>query len=218
MNFIPIDLKTWPRVQMFHYFSRMAPTGYSITVKMDVTRLLGSLKAAHRKFFPTYLYLVTKCLNQQQEFKIAFQGESLGCYDTLTPLYASFHPDDKTFSLMWTTYDEDYETFYRNYLDHQRRFGENHGLLSQPITPPPNACTVSCVPWIDFQHFAVHSYDCKPYFFPSVEAGKYDQSPDGRMLLPLSLTCHHATTDGYHVHLFLEELQQEMDTFVPSAI
>ena len=216
MLFHPIDLATWPRGQMFYYFSQMAPTGYSITVDLDVTRLRETLNRANRKFFPTYLYLATKCLNRQQEFKIAYQEKTLGYYETLTPLYASFHEDDKTFSLMWTEYDADYEIFYQNYLSNQRRFGGNHGVLSQPQTPPPaNAYTVSCVPWISFQHFAVHSYDCKPYFFPSVEAGKIYTSPEGRQLLPLSLTCHHATTDGYHVDVFLKDLQREMDAFQP---
>lgn len=214
MIFYPIDLKTWPQGQMFYYFSKMAPTGYSITVDLDVTRLLETLKEKNRKFFATYLYLVTKCLNAQQEFKIAYQGETLGYYDTLTPLYASFHDDDKTFSLMWTEYSEDYEEFYRNYLTNQEHFGGNHGVLCQPQTPPPaNAYTVSCVPWISFRHFAVHSYENKPYFFPSVEAGKIYTAPEGKKLLPLSLTCHHAATDGYHVDVFLKQLQREMDRF-----
>ena len=39
MNFTPIDLQTWPRGQMFNYFSQMAPTGYSMTVQVDVTAL-----------------------------------------------------------------------------------------------------------------------------------------------------------------------------------
>lgn len=71
--------------------------------------------------------------------------------------------------------------------------------------PPPNAYTVSCIPWVTFSHFAVHSYDNKPNYFPSVEAGKVYAKGE-RMLMPLSLTCHHATTDGYHVHRFLEAL------------
>ena len=214
MKFEPIDLRTWPRGQMFCYFSQMAPTSYSITVDMDVTALRRTLKEAGRKFFPTYLWLVTKCLNEQQEFKIAYQDKILGYYDTLTPLYASFHQDDKTFSLMWTEFDADYQVFYRRYCENQETFGKNHGVLSQPhVTPPANAYTVSCVPWISFKHFAVHSRENKPYFFPSVEAGKIFRSPDGRELLPLSLTCHHAATDGYHVDVFLKRLQQLMDEF-----
>lgn len=173
MKFTPIDIKTWPRGQMFYYFSKMAPTSYSITVEVDVTELLETLKTAQRKFFPTYLWLVTKCLNRQQEFKIAYQGETLGYYEKLTPLYASFHDDDKTFSLMWTEYDDDYNVFYQNYCTNQEQFGKNHGVLCQPQTPPPNAYTVSCVPWISFKHFAVHTHDNKPYFSRQLRQEKY---------------------------------------------
>lgn len=39
MTFTPIDLRTWPRAQVFTYFSKMAPTGYSLTVDVDVTAM-----------------------------------------------------------------------------------------------------------------------------------------------------------------------------------
>lgn len=212
-QFTSIDLNTWNRGQIFYYFSKMAPTGYSVTVKLDITKMKTALKEKNLKFFPAYLWLVTKTLNLQQEFRIAERDGQIGYYDHLTPLYASFHEDDKTFSLMWTEYEDDFRTFYDAYLDHQRKYGENHGVLAQSgMLPPPNAYTVSCVPWISFQHFAVHSYENKPYFFPSVEAGKFFME-NGRLLMPLSITCHHATTDGYHVSQFLEQLQMEADRF-----
>lgn len=50
------------------YFSKMAPTGYSITVNVDVTRLRQKTKEQGIKFFPVYLWLVTKNLNSQMEF------------------------------------------------------------------------------------------------------------------------------------------------------
>ena len=71
---------------------------------------------------------------------------------------------------------------------------------------------VSCLPWVNFSHFSVHSYEKKDYFFPSVEAGEMTES-HGKWNIPLSLTCHHATTDGWHVHRFLESLQSDMDSF-----
>jgi len=213
MHFTPIDLQTWPRGQMFYYFSNIAPTGYSLTVNVDVTNLRRTLKGANCKFFPAYLWLVTKNLNRQTEFKIAVQDGVLGFYDTLTPLYAAFHEDDHTFSLMWTTYTEDFPQFHQAYLENQAQFDSNHGILSQPLTPPPqNAYTVSCLPWVSFTHFAVHSYENKPYYFPSVEAGKFFEQ-NGKILMPLSVTCHHASTDGYHVKCFLDALQDDMDNF-----
>lgn len=213
MTFTPIDLQSWPRGQMFYYFSKMAPTGYSMTVNIDVTALRRAVKKASLKFFPAYLWLVTKSLNDQTEFKVAEKDGVLGYYDTLTPLYASFHEDDHTFSLMWTEYTDSFLQFYAAYTENQRRFGHVHGVLCQPQTPPPtNAYTVSCIPWVDFTHFAVHSFENKPYYFPSVEAGKFFERDD-RILMPLSMTCHHATTDGYHVKRFLESLQNDINDF-----
>lgn len=212
-NFTPIDLQKWERGQIFYYFAKMAPTGYSLTVKLDVTKMKDALDCAGMKFYPAYLWLITRTLNRQKEFRMAEKDGQLGYYDSLTPLYAIFHEDDKTFSLMWTRYDDDLRTFYNTYIDDQKRYGRNHGVLAQPgMLPPPNAYTVSCVPWISFDHFSVHSYENKPYYFPSVEAGKF-VSEGGKLLMPLSITCHHATTDGYHVRMFLEELQAEADRF-----
>lgn len=211
--FTPIDLHTWKRGRMFYYFSKLAPTGYSLTVDIDITHMREVLKKANLKFFPAYLWIVTKTLNMQQEFKIAEKDGMTGYYESLTPLYAAFHDDDKTFSLMWTEYNDDFMLFYDSYIEDQTKYGKNHGVLAQnDRLPPPNAYTVSCVPWVSFKHFAVHSYENKPYYFPSVEAGKFVRE-NGKTIMPLSITCHHAATDGYHVSLFLKALQSEIDSF-----
>ena len=63
---------------------------------------------------------------------------------------------------------------------------------------------------MEFTHFAVHSYENKPYYFPSVEAGRFFER-GGRTLMPLSLTCHHATTDGWHMQTSLDALQRDFD-------
>ena len=51
-KFTPIDLHSWPRGEMFCYFAKMAPTGYSLTVRLDVTKMKAALDAAGYKFFP----------------------------------------------------------------------------------------------------------------------------------------------------------------------
>ena len=68
--FTPLDLMSWKRGQIFYYFSKMAPTGYSLTVKLDITKMKAALDGAKMKFFPAYLWLVTKTLNAQQEFSL----------------------------------------------------------------------------------------------------------------------------------------------------
>ena len=201
--FTPVDRASWPRRQAFWYYTEAAPTAYSITCRVEVTNARRALKDAGLRFFPAYLWLTTRCLCEQTEFRLAECEGQLGYYDTLTPLYATFHEDDHTFSLMWTPYDADFRAFHAAYLDNQRRYGGNHGVLAQADRlPPENAYTVSCVPWIGYRHFAVHTDMSKPYYFPSVEAGRFEER-GGRLIMPLSITCHHAAADGWHVQQFL---------------
>ncbi len=211
--FHEINPAEWARAQTFYYFSKMAPTSYSMTVSVDVTHLLQVRKQYGFKFFPAYLWLVTKNLNAQAEFKIAEQDGKVGYFDTLTPFYATWHADTEVFSMMWTEYNDSFAEFEHNYIDNQNKYGDVRGFLSQPQTPPANAYTVSEIPWVDFEHFAVHSHNAQPYYFPSVEAGKITVDGNGRSKMPLSLTCHHATTDGWHIKKFLDSLQSDIDSF-----
>ena len=62
--FTPITLNTWPRREIFYYFSQMAPTGYSLTVSLDVTELYHTVKNAGFKFFSAYLWLVNSICDE----------------------------------------------------------------------------------------------------------------------------------------------------------
>ena len=65
MNFTPIDLRSWPRGQMFSNFSKMAPTGYSITMNMDVTELKAAVAGRLLEqgyWFYRYHYTITPVL------------------------------------------------------------------------------------------------------------------------------------------------------------
>lgn len=68
--FNPIDQETWPMAQQFYYYTQIAPTSYTINVTMDVTVLRKVLKTNVFKFFPAYLYLVTRAISKQQELRI----------------------------------------------------------------------------------------------------------------------------------------------------
>ena len=211
--FTPINTETWHRREVFWYFSQMAPTGYSLTVDVDITHMHSTLKKVGVPFYPAYLWLVTKELSRQPEFTTAVKDGKVGFYNSLTPMYAVFHDDDKTFSLMWTEYSEDFKEFYKSYKADNEKYRANHGILSKKDSlPPENAYTVSCLPWVNFKHFAVHSYENKPYYFPSVESGKFYEK-EGRLFMPLSITCHHASTDGWHINQFLKSLQRNADRF-----
>ena len=129
--FTAINTETWHRREVFWYFSQMAPTGYSLTVDVDITLLHSTLKKEGIPFYPAYLWLVTKAVNQQPEFKTAVKDGQLGYYSHLTPMYAVFHDDDKTFSLMWTEYSDDFKVFYQSYKADNEKYKNNPNSIAK---------------------------------------------------------------------------------------
>ena len=51
--FTPIDLETWPRREHFDYYRSLLPVGYTVTVRVDVTRFRAMLTARNTCRTPT---------------------------------------------------------------------------------------------------------------------------------------------------------------------
>lgn len=209
--FHPIHLNDWARREYFYYFTKMLPTGYSISVEVDITNTYNAIKRQNKKFFPTYLYLASKLIEEQQEFRVAEDKEQLGYYEVLHPSYPCFHTDNQTMSSMWTVYNQDFESFYNNYIEDQKLYAKKHGILAKPDPPPKNSYIIGMVPWIQFTGYSPVPYgNTSNNYFPVLQAGKFFDRAD-RKIMPFSITIHHAVADGYHVGLFLERFQNGMN-------
>lgn len=182
-NFQSIDIQTWPMAQAFHYYTQMAPTSYTVNVNMDVSFLRKELKTKGIKFFSAYLYLVTRAITRQQELRVAVKDGILGYWDCLTPAYPQFHEDNKTTSLLWTEYNDNFPEFYNQYLTDTKLHGESHGILSSKGVPPANAYIISCIPWFTFNSFSLHNHGIKDYYVPSFEAGGFTETSNGKIIL-----------------------------------
>ena len=213
IEFTPIETESWYRREIFYYFTKIAPTTYSITSKVDVTNMVKTIKERKLKFFPSFLWLSTTIFNEMDEFRIGIKDDKLGLYKTLTPFYPTFHTLSHSISMLWIEYSPSLPEFHSAYLLNQKLFGNNKGFLGIPNkTPPLNAYTISLIPWLSFSSFSLTSSSPFLYFFPSLEGGKFIKE-DGRLLFPLSLTSHHGTTDGYHVSRFFQRFQEMADGF-----
>ena len=140
-EFHKINLNKWNRVQYFYYFTKMLPTGYSLTSNIDITQAYNAIKNKGKKFFPAYLYICSKIISEEKEFRIGYLNDELGYYEVLHPSYSAFHNDDKSISNMWTEYDADFEVFYNNYIEDQK-YASNHGIMAKPQMPPANNCMI----------------------------------------------------------------------------
>ncbi len=206
-----IDPATWPRRDYFYYFTKMMPTGFNVTVNVDITKTYAAVKAKHWRFFPVYLQLITRLLSEQPEFMVGQTDDQLYHFDNLTPAYSIYHADDDTISGMWTAYSANIDTFYQNYLADRAAYQDQHGPVIKP-DQPENAYMINMIPNLHFNSYTPLSFNGLPNFLPVIEAGQYQVTATGTRLMPLSFTIHHAVADGHHVSRVFDKLQINLDT------
>ncbi|MCH5584093.1 type A chloramphenicol O-acetyltransferase [Shimazuella sp. AN120528] len=205
MKFHVIDRENWERKPYFEHYLTQKCT-FSLTANIDITILLEQLCQRKLKFYPAYLYMISKTVNAHIEFRTCFNGEILGYWDEMLPCYTIFHQDDKTFSAIWTEYSDDFCMFYKNYESDRKEYGNRQGLFTKEGMPP-NGFPVSIVPWTSFTSFNLNINGNDDFLLPIVTGGKYFQQ-DKKTYLPLSLQVHHSVCDGYHASKFIEEFQE----------
>ncbi len=164
---------------------------------LDITELLECSADAKVKLYPAMIHAIAYAVNQVEEMRVCFdQNAVLGTWNFMTPLYATFHKDDATFSNLWTPYSSDFSTFHQDYLIDTETYGDRKGLFPKPGLPD-NCITISCVPWLEFTGFNINVSGDGSYLRPIFTIGKY-RTENGRAMLPLAVQAHHAVCDGYH--------------------
>jgi len=210
MEFIPIDTEKWERSFYFDHYLNEARCTYSLTANIDITALNTELKSKRLKLYPVLLHMLATVVNRHREFRTCFDASGrLGYWSRMSPCYTVFHTDDKTFSNLWTEYCDEFPEFYARYLADIRKYGDSKHFYPQG-GEPPYTFPVSCLPWVSFTGFNLNIYSAGTYLLPIFTIGKYF-GQEGKILLPLSLQCHHAVCDGYHASVFLNELQLRSD-------
>lgn len=209
--FTPIDQATWARKEHFQYYRNTLPCGYSVTVRLDITRFRAMLKQNGLKFYPSFIWCVSQNILTHPAFRMGVDSNGTpGYHDTMTPNYTVFHQDDHTFSDLWTAHNPDFKAFYRSFLSDVNTYGNNHGIKSKNGQPPNFYC-ISCVPWLDFGGYASSVSGFKPNLFPVFTYGKW--KTDGETLtMPIALNISHAAADGWHTAQFFNDLQTLLDS------
>lgn len=67
-----IDLETWARREYFQHYFHEVPCFYSMTVKLDITRL----RQSGERLYPALLYLLSTLVNRHEEFRMALDGKA----------------------------------------------------------------------------------------------------------------------------------------------
>ncbi len=195
-----IDPENWERKEYYLHYMNKVVCSYTVTVDLDITALKGE------KLYPAMIWLLTKTVNAFPQFRMGLSDEGLGIFDSMNPSYTILNEAHKNFSCIWTLFSDDYGEFLKRYQEDTASYVSSTQFAPKPGMPQ-NCFDISMIPWMTFTGINLNVAGPGKYLKPIFTMGKYFER-DGKILLPLAIQVHHAVCDGYHVSMFVEQLQQ----------
>lgn len=199
-----LDLTNWNRREHFEFFSNFDEPFFGLTVNLDFSQAYNKCKKEGISFFLYYLYLTTKAVNSVENFRYRISGEKIYIYDKINAS-ATISREDNTFGFSHIIFDEDLDKFIKNAEKEIKRIRSGSGLMLDEIRQ--NEVHYSALPWLKFSSLSHSRNFSNEDSCPKISFGKLT-TEDDKKLMPVSIHVHHALMDGFHVGLFVEELQQ----------
>lgn len=205
MAFNLINMNTWDRKDCFNHFFNNAKCTYSITVNIDITNLYNYIRTNKLRFYPTFTWVVSKAINNHQEFKMGFDEEGrLGFFDEIGPSYSVLNDKTKVMSDLYTSFNNVFSNFYEDMVNALNSYKKNTNFTTQFQN---NFFIVSCLPWFNYTSFNVNNEGSTPFLFPMVTWGKFFEEGN-KVIIPVTIQVHHAVADGYHCSLFYSDVKE----------
>lgn len=201
-----IDLSTWPRAELFRFFSGVSQPFYSVTFRVDVTNLHAYAKAHGISFYYALGYLVTDAVNAVENFRYTIRAGEVWLLDERIPSLTDRKPGSEQFHIVTLPKPGTLDEFCRAAKaksDAQKTFLDQSG-------EPDDLIYISCTPWFDLTGCTNERDFDKDDNIPRITWGKYVPE-NGRETLGMSLEVNHRFIDGYHLGLFYKHLQANID-------
>lgn len=202
-----LNIETWNRKQHFEHFMRLKDPSFAITAKVDVTVAYQQAKALGVSFFGTYLHACIKAINAIENFRYRIVNNEVVVYETIHASATIMRPD-KTYGFSFIEYDEDLMIFLENLKSEKERI-----LSTNDLYPPVNGLDCihcSAIPWLAFTgHKEPRSGEVESV--PELAFSKVELVDEKRMMT-VAVNVNHAVIDGYHVGLFFENFQNNLNS------
>lgn len=203
-----VNMKELERADYFYYFMSVGTT-IEFTVKLDVTAAIGRCREETINFQAFMLFRIYKVINTIENFRYDILDGKLIRWERIVPTFSSFNKSSKLFFTLYADMTENERSFDACYKKVVREYADCSTIVPQGNLPA-NIFNVSCIPWLHFEHFSSNSKTKENNLVKMITIGKYEKV-NGRFILPFTMQVSHAIADGYHVSLFFERLQEELN-------
>lgn len=209
MDYKYVDMDAYKRKAHFEYFNSLAYPYVGVTVNVDITELKEVISRKRLPFFLTVCYCVGRAANEVPEFRQRIQeGQIVEFGHCRTSHTVAL--DDGTYCYCNLESNKPFRDYITYAVREQEKAKEEATIHEDDNL---DMIFISTVPWISYTSL-IQPVPMPADSNPRITWGKYFRQ-EGRILLPVSVLCHHALVDGLHIAMFYELLEKEISAVTP---
>lgn len=199
----PVDPESWPRREIFAFFSGISDPFYAVSFRLDVTALRRYTKERGLSFYHSMIWLCTRALGRVEAFSYALREGQLVRLESRRPSFTHLRPGSENFQIVTLPCEGSLEDFCAA----AREKAEKQDFFIDFAGEGIDMIFLSCLPWLDLTALT-NERDLDPDdAVPRIAWGKYVEE-NGRLMLGLSVEVNHRFIDGLHIGQFARELER----------
>lgn len=202
-----IDVSTWKRAMHCEIFRNSVQPQYCVTFDVDITNFLSRIKKRNYSFTFSFVYAVTKCANDIDEFRCRLVEGKPVIFQIINTSFTYLDQSTELFKVVNVPMQDTIE----DYVALAKKTEENQ--TEYFVAPMANDIyQFSPFPWVSYTHISHTESGKKDNATPLFDWGKFYEK-GGKIWMPFSVQVHHSFVDGIHIGKLAEKLQYYLDSF-----
>jgi chloramphenicol O-acetyltransferase type A len=205
-----INIDSWGRKDIYLFYKDVDVPQYNMTVELDVTHFYQVIKSKKLSFYLSMMYTAMCELNQIENFRYRFIGQEPYVMESTHPSYTDRIGETDLFKIVTVDMTDSLESF----VHHAKRISDAQGskFLDDNQEDRQDLVYITTFPWAYFSQVS-HAHNIDRYdAIPRLIWGKFKKVGD-QLIMPFGIQAHHAFSDGMHVGMFINNLQEALNRF-----
>ncbi len=208
MTYHFVDMDQYPRRAHFAHFLTQPNPHLGVTVEVDVTELVSLCRARDWSFYLAMIHLTALAANAVPELRQRIRAGAIVEYDRCDTSHIELL-EDGTYCYCTLCHDPSQSLeAYMAEAEARRAKARSGGSIVED-EGVEGLFFLTSLPWLHYTQLTQPTAGAEDSN-PRISWGRYEADAHGRLMLPLTLLCHHSLVDGLQLARFYDEVQKRL--------
>ena len=204
MTYREIDISNSPRKAHFDHFLRQSNPHVGVTVDVDVSQLAAACRENGWSFYLAMIRVAALAANAVPELRRRIRGAGMVEYDACGTSHVELL-EDGTYCYCTLYHDPAMSMAdYMAYAAAERQRRRERASIEED-EDVEGLLFITSLPWLHYSAFVQPTAGPEDSN-PRISWGRFSPDFRGRLMMPLTLSCHHSLVDGLQIAQFYREV------------